>query len=336
MSKKRPLKRYLIIIATVILLTIVWHFMSVARPWDISIPVPKDQRNKPDYEFQDVRISDISGAAIAYSIKAQALAIDKTKAKMTVVSGSFFDGKKPSFTFNSTAAELLLSQQTAILYVLKGQSTGKNPWHVQGDIATWYQQRNTIEMPRKPLLWAEAITINADSMIYYIPYQFFILDKNCQITMPEFTVNCQKVTVKEKNKTIWLENDVYLEGFNIQARSDAAEIKYMQRTIELTRNVVVQSQGVALTAGTVFVSPTSNQVELKHNVVLSYKDILIESDRVVLDKNKKIIDFYENTRAYKNKVEVQSSQMRFDLVNKEFISSATQNSRTRIIKNNND
>lgn len=57
----------------------------------------------------------------------------------------------------------------------------------------------------------------------------------------------------------------------------------------------------------------------------------ISSDRAVLDRNTNVVEFFENTQAWKGQLQIQSNLIIFDLNVNDFV--AAGGGRTKIIKN---
>ncbi len=327
----KSLRKLIYLGLTVLALTVVWYAMTTYRPWDIRIPVIQDRKNVPDFEFAGVTISEVSGPDSDFSLKASDLKIDKEKGDMQNVQGSLFTNNKPSFFFTARKGLVRFNVRSGVFTEFVGKTAQAPVWTITASQAVWDQNSKTIVIQRNPLLKQGDIVITAEKFTYFIPFQFTMLENNVDIKYGEFHMACQKATIKDTIETISLDGQIFIEGKDIKARTDFADIGYGKNQVTLKNNVIFESKQAMVHADNVIVDEKKNTVTFTTAVKMAVKDIAIASDRAILNRSTNIIEFFENTEAWKGKLQIESNKIMFDLNAKDFV--ADGGGRTKITKN---
>ncbi|GBR76346.1 hypothetical protein NO2_0908 [Candidatus Termititenax persephonae] len=330
------IKRRFVLLLIVLLLTLLWYGLVKYRPWDIIIPVAPALRKLPDYEFQQVVLRDVSGARTFYRISANTLTLDKTQGLLEQVTGSILENNNPVFDFIAQRGVLSVAKRTVTFQDFSGWTSGRfyPPWRIDSPLVYWDNTMQSFTFDKKPKLASRDLLISASKIVYNQIFNFFLIGNDCEVRRGDYILQSDRAVLKNAIDVLTLEDNVALQGSSLNGRADLADWDIRQDTVRLRNNVVVQTDDVVLTGTLVALNSRQNTVQLQGDVRLRSKsatdDILVNTDRAVWNRQTEKIEFFENTRAWKNNSLIQSDQLVYDFAKKDVAASGT--GRTTIIQ----
>ncbi|MDR2431497.1 MAG: hypothetical protein LBD99_04515 [Candidatus Margulisbacteria bacterium] len=335
---RNKIKRRIILLLVALMLGVVWHYVAKMRPWEARIRPVRLARNLPDYEFQTVSVSEVSGAKTFYRVTASTLTLDDAEGRMERVTGSILDGNRPALNFTAVNGLLDVRRQFFTFNNFAGETTslyGK-PWQINSPQAFWDSARQTFTFDRRPRLSNGEINVAANRIVYNLIFNLFIIDSGCEITRGAYTVRGDRAVLKNALDVLTLEKNVVFSGEDFQIHSDLLDWSVRRDELDFKHNVQLQTSTMALSGASVLVSSGRSRVSLSGDVRLQSKNttrnIIVNTGRALWRRTENIIEFYENTRAWENDSLIQSENLIYDLAGNELITGGS--GRTKIIKPN--
>jgi lipopolysaccharide assembly outer membrane protein LptD (OstA) len=137
--------------------------------------------------------------------------------------------------------------------------------------------------------------------------------------------------LKEQIQTLTFEENVEFDTKDFKGRSDTCDIDYGKLEYRFKGNVLFRYDDVVIHALYVTYDKKTEEIRLTGDIRFVAGTNTVTSERAVIKRKEKIVEFYENTKASQGGSYIESQHMQYDLNKKEFIAST---GRTRIIKNN--
>jgi lipopolysaccharide export system protein LptA len=335
---KAKIKRRIILLLVALLLGVVWYCLNRVYHLELQIPPVKLNRKVPDYEFQVVSISQVSGTQTFYRVSANSLALDREQALLEQASGVILNDNQPVWTFTAPSGLLDIPRQLFTFNALAGETSARygRPWKITAPLAFWDNNTQKFIFERRPRLTDGEIRVSADRMVYDLASELLIIDTECEIARDGYQVRGDKAVLQNATDVLTLENNVVFSGQDFQARADLLDWAARAEDLIFKNNVQLQTETMSLTADTASLNSTQDLVFLQGDVRMQSRnatqDIVVNTDRALWVRGAQKIEFYENTRVRGNASLIQSEQLVYDLAKNELIASG--DSRTKIIKAN--
>lgn len=323
-------RKYILIFGTIILLGFLWHYFVSARPWDIRIPTIKNAKALPDYEFSGITVSEVSGAKTFFRLDAEKLALDKQTGLLTKIRGDLLTDSRPVFFFQAQQGTMDFRRENMLLTNFSG-NTYKDYWYVRSTVAVWDQQHEQMILEKNPVLWNKLGILTASKIIYHAPYQLFTIGPDCELKTETERIASKRTVLKEQIQTLTFEENVEFDTKDFKGRSDTCDIDYGKLEYRFKGNVLFRYDDVVIHALYVTYDKKTEEIRLTGDIRFVAGTNTVTSERAVIKRKEKIVEFYENTKASQGGSYIESQHMQYDLNKKEFIAST---GRTRIIKNN--
>jgi len=286
-------------------------------------------------EFDNIRMREISGKDTYWDIYAASAEIDKKVSKLYKVTGNILSNNKPSIYIETEHVLLNKDEGTSILSPFYGKTLNKrnrDNFEISALKANWDLNKQLLITKNKSHLWNKEISITAERFYYFTKYKLFKFKPNFQMITTSYNIRADEAVLNNNNDTIIARENVLFEGKNVSGRSEILEYPDTKKEFLLKEDVVISYKETDIYADRVLIVKESNIVEMDGNIRLDHGDIKCISDRASLDKEKEIVLFKNNIRAWKDNKIVSGENIIFDINKKELISTG----RTKLIKRSDD
>ena len=330
------LKRRLILLLTIILLGWGWHYLTETRPWDLRIPVVDRTKKLPDYEFQVLSISEVSGDKVFYRVSADSLLLDNTQGLLEQVTGSILENNKPALNFTARNGVLEVAAKIFTFNDFYGQTIGryKLPWTITAAQAIWHNKVQKFTFTPNPRLTNGEMNIVSSKIIYDLNLNTFSLEAGCEARTGEYTVHSEQAVLRQAVNLITMKNNVVLTGKDFKINANQLDWSIQDEQLFFQDGVQLQTKDITLVASAVSLNTKADLVYLQNDIRLqtlnTTQNILVNTNRALWNRQENKIEFYEGTRAWENNSLIESEQLIYDLQNNTLLT--TGEGRTKIIK----
>ncbi len=340
------IKKIVILLATIAILTIVWQWLTTHRPWDIRIPI-KQESNRPEYSFDKIKVREISGEVTFFNISSAKADFYKKEAFLKDVTGNILTKNKPVLYLEAPSAKFDIYNNNVVLsdvFVQSLEEISKKVrinrrykeiketipvWQLKSNTALWNHRQKTVTVLKPLKIWRDNNSITSDKIIFYSYYNLFVLEPNCTFTNEKYTINSKKATIKENLDLLSFEKEVEFTGEDFTGRAELIEINYKTKDYVFKSDVIFEYKDAIIHADLAQTKLDSDTITMENNVKLLYKNTLINSEKAIIDRVSKNITFMNNIKAWKDKNLLEGELMIYDMEEKNFISTG---GRTKFIK----
>ena len=329
------IRRKIILLLTIVSLGLGWYGLSVFRPWDINITVPGTGRKLPDYVFQDIVLTSVSGSQVSYRVSADSFTLDRSNGFLTQVTGSVLDKNGLSnLDFTAQSGVIDINKQSCVFITFSGYTFSRQLWKITAGEALWDSRKQDFTLTKQPRIFNAETQITAKRMIYNATANYFMIEQDCEVHKDEHVLKSDRAVFQ--NNLLTLEKNVSLSGDDFTLQADNLEWNTLRDELTIRNNINLHTEGLVLTGSQVSMNSDQSMIYLQENVrFYSEADkFLVNTDRAVWDRQKKQIEFFENTKAWKDNSLLESDQLIYDFEKNDLLADGS--GRTRLIRNSDE
>jgi len=326
------IRRRVILLCTIIVLGLGWYGLSILKPWEINIVIPGVDRQLPDYIFEDIVLTSVSGAQTSFRIASDSLVLDRTNGFMNNVTGSIMnkDGLN-TLDFVADDGVLNVPRQSAVFRGFVGHTFYPQRWEITAGEVHWDSRKQNFTLTKEPRVFDQETLITARRMIYDAALNTITIDQECEIHRDEHILKSSRAVLQDNLLT--LDKNVSLSGADFTLLADTLEWDTISDILTFKNNINLRVENTVLIADKVSINAEQTMVYFQDNVRLQNdsENFLVNTDRAIWDRLQNQIEFFENTRAWRNNSLLESEHLIYAFDRNDLL--AEGGGRTRLIRN---